>query len=90
MTIETVLVVEAGVASIEAVDRGMKLATGRPMGIFETGDLVGLDVTLNALDSMHARTGDPRWKPPRILREKVSAGHLGKKRGRGWYDYGKD
>jgi 3-hydroxybutyryl-CoA dehydrogenase len=85
--VEAMRLVEAGVVAVDAVDTGLKLATGRPMGIFETGDLVGLDVTLGALESMHARTGDIRWKPPKILREKVAAGHLGKKRGRGWYVY---
>ncbi len=88
--VEAMRLVEAGVVTVEAVDAGLKLATGRRMGIFETGDLVGLDVTLGALASMHARTGDARWKPPDILRQKVAAGHLGKKRGRGWYVYDTD
>ena len=60
------------------------------MGIFETSDLVGLDVTYNALLSMYHETGDSRLFPPMILRRKVKAGHLGRKAGRGWYEYDKD
>ncbi|MEZ4551884.1 MAG: 3-hydroxyacyl-CoA dehydrogenase family protein [Desulfobacterales bacterium] len=54
---------------------------------FETGDMVGLDVTYGALMAMYQETGDPRWYPPLLLRRKVKAGHLGRKTGQGWYDY---
>jgi 3-hydroxybutyryl-CoA dehydrogenase len=86
-TIEAMRLVEEGVATIEDIDKGLRLASGRKMGIFETGDMVGLDVTYGALISMYNETGDPRWYPPLLLRRKVRAGHLGKKTGRGWYDY---
>jgi 3-hydroxybutyryl-CoA dehydrogenase len=60
------------------------------MGIFETGDMVGLDVTYGALMAMYNETGDSRWYPPLLLRRKVKAGHLGRKTGRGWYRYDED
>lgn len=87
---EAMRLVEEGVASVEDIDKGLRLASGRRMGIFETGDMVGLDVTYGALMAMYRETGDPKWYPPLLLRRKVKAGHLGKKTGRGWYIYGPD
>jgi 3-hydroxybutyryl-CoA dehydrogenase len=89
-TIEAMSLVEQGVASVEDIDKGLRLASGRRMGIFETGDMVGLDVTYGALLAMYNETGDSRWYPPRLLRRKVKAGHLGRKTGRGWYEYDED
>ncbi len=89
-SMEAMRLVEEGVASIEDIDKGLKLASGRKMGIFETGDMVGLDVTYGALMAMYQETGDPRWYPPLLLRRKVKAGHLGRKTGKGWYDYTQD
>lgn len=89
-TMEAMRLVEEGVTSVEDVDKGLRLAAGRRMGIFETGDMVGLDVTYGALMAMYKETGDPKWYPPLLLRRKVKAGHLGKKTGRGWYVYGPD
>jgi 3-hydroxybutyryl-CoA dehydrogenase len=86
-TIEAMNLVEAGVATIEDIDMGLRLASGRKMGIFETGDMVGLDVTYGAMMAMFRETGDSRFYPPLLLRRKVKAGHLGKKTGRGWYTY---
>lgn len=88
--IEAMNLVEQGVASIEDIDKGLRLASGRRMGIFETGDMVGLDVTYGAMKAMYEETGDPRWYPPLLLRRKVKAGHLGRKTGRGWYEYNDD
>jgi len=82
--------VEEGVATVEDIDKGLRLASGRKMGIFETGDMVGLDVTYGALMSMYQETGDGRWYPPLLLRRKVKAGHLGRKTGKGWYTYHPD
>lgn len=87
---EAMRLVEAGVASIEDIDKGLRLASGRKMGIFETGDMVGLDVTHGALMSMYRETGEERWYPPLLLRRKVKAGQLGRKTGAGWYRYDKD
>jgi len=89
-TIEAMNLVEQGVVSIEDVDKGLRLGLGRKMGIFETGDMVGLDVTYGALMAMYNETGDSRWYPPLLLRRKVKAGHLGRKTGKGWYQYDKE
>jgi len=84
---EAMRLVEEGITTVEDVDKGLRLASGRKMGIFETGDMVGLDVTYGALLSIYQETGDPRWFPPTILRRKVKSGQLGRKTGKGWYEY---
>jgi 3-hydroxybutyryl-CoA dehydrogenase len=86
-TIEAMRLVEAGVATVEDIDKGLRLAAGRRMGIFETGDMVGLDVTYGAMMAMYQETGEEGWYPPLLLRRKVKAGHLGRKAGKGWYEY---
>ena len=86
-TLEAMRLVEMGVATVEDVDKGLRLASGRKMGIFETGDMVGLEVTHGALLAIYEETKDPRWFPPAILRRKIAAGHVGKKVGKGWYLY---
>jgi 3-hydroxybutyryl-CoA dehydrogenase len=88
--IEAINLVEQGVVSVEDVDKGLRLGLGRKMGIFETGDMVGLDVTYGGLTAMYNETGDSRWFPPLLLRRKVKAGQLGRKTGKGWYQYDKD
>jgi 3-hydroxybutyryl-CoA dehydrogenase len=85
--IQAMKLVEAGVATCEDIDKGLRLASGRKMGIFETGDLVGLDVTYGGLMAVYQETGDPAFFPPLLLRRKVKAGHLGRKTGKGWYTY---
>jgi 3-hydroxybutyryl-CoA dehydrogenase len=89
-TIEAMNLVERGAATVEDIDKGLRLAAGRKMGIFETGDMVGLDVTYGAMMAMYHETGDSRWYPPLLLRRKVKAGHLGRKTGKGWYEYNAD
>jgi 3-hydroxybutyryl-CoA dehydrogenase len=89
-TMEAMRLVEQGVTSCEDVDKGLKLASGRKMGIFEISDMVGLDVTYGGLMAMYKETGEERWFPPMILRRKVKAGHLGCKTGKGWYEYNPD
>lgn len=86
-TIEAMRLVEEGVATVEDIDKGLRLGAGRKMGIFETGDMVGLDITYGAMMAIFQETGDPRFYPPLLLRRKVKAGHLGRKTGRGWYSY---
>ena len=88
--IEAMRLVEQGVATPEDIDRGMRLAFGRKMGIFETGDLVGLEVSLMAYDNVYREEKDLRFYAPAIMRRKVRAGHLGRKTGRGWYQYDTD
>ena len=87
---EAYRLVEQGVASPEDIDRGMRLAFGRKMGPLETSDLVGLDVQLMAYTNVYDEEKDPRFYPPSILRRKVLAGHLGRKTGKGWYEYSED
>ncbi|MBT3256793.1 MAG: 3-hydroxyacyl-CoA dehydrogenase family protein [Deltaproteobacteria bacterium] len=89
-TMEAMRLVEQGIASVEDIDKGLRLASGRKMGIFETGDMVGLDITYGAMMAMYQETGDPRWYPPMLLRKKVTAGQLGRKTGKGWYEYNED
>ncbi len=89
-TVEAIRMVEAGVGTVEDIDKGLRLAFGRRMGVFETGDMVGLDVTCGALTAIYEETKDPRWYPPALLRRKVMAGHLGRKTGKGWYEYHPD
>jgi len=88
--IEAMRLVEQGVATPEDIDKGMRLAFGRKMGPFETGDLVGLDVSLMAYTNVYEEEKDLRFYPPSIMRRKVLAGHLGRKTGKGWYEYDKD
>lgn len=88
--LEAMRLVEEGVTTVEDIDKGLRLASGRKMGPFEIGDIVGLDITHGALMSIYETTKDPYWYPPAILRNKVKAGHLGRKTGKGWYDYNED
>ena len=89
-TIEAIRLVEAGVVRIEDVDKGMRFGFGRPMGPFETSDLTGLDVSLNAMNAVYKETQDEKFHPPMLLQRKVKIGHLGRKTGIGWYRYDKD
>ena len=85
--VEAIRLLEQGIATLDEIDRGMRLAFGRSMGPFETGDLVGLDVSCGALLAIYEETKDLRYYPPQLLRRKVKAGELGRKTGRGWYEY---
>ena len=85
--VEAIKLLEQGVATAEDIDKGVRLAFGRPMGPFETGDVVGLDVSYNTLKSIYQESRENRYYPPQLLRRKVRAGHLGKKSGQGWYRY---
>ncbi len=86
-SVEAIRLVEAGVASVEDIDKGMRLGFGRPMGPFETADLAGLDIGFNAMSAVYEETQDERFHPPMLLQRKVRIGHLGKKTGIGWYRY---
>jgi len=85
--VEAIRLLEQGIGTVEDIDKGVRLAFGRRMGPFETGDLVGLDVSCNALMAIYEDTKDIRFYPPDLLRRKVKAGELGKKSGKGWYRY---
>lgn len=80
---------ERGIASIEDIDTAMKGGANMPMGPFALLDLVGLDVSVAILDALHRENPDPYLQPAQSLRRMVSAGHLGRKSGRGFYEYAK-
>ncbi len=77
---------EAGIASPEDIDKALKLGLNHPMGPFELVDLVGLDVRLNILEYLHRTLGE-KYRPNSLLRQYVQEGRLGRKAGRGVYDY---
>jgi 3-hydroxybutyryl-CoA dehydrogenase len=77
---------DEGLASKDDIDRGMKLGTNVPMGPLELADHIGLDIVLDASETLHEELGD-RYKPAYLLKRKVEAGDLGKKTGAGFYDY---
>ena len=83
---EGVRAYDEGVADKEDIDRGMELGTNVPMGPLELADHIGLDVVVNASETLHDELGD-RYKPAYLLKRKVEAGDLGKKTGRGFYEY---
>ena len=76
-----------GVAGVKDIDMAMRLGTNYPRGPLEWGDLIGLDVVLSVLRGLHDETGDDRYRPASIIRQYVRAGWLGKKTGRGFYEY---
>jgi 3-hydroxybutyryl-CoA dehydrogenase len=86
-TIEAIKLVESGVATVEDIDKGMRLGFGRPMGPFETADMAGLDIGFNAMTAVYNETRDPKFYPPMLLQRKVKLGQLGRKTGIGWYRY---
>jgi len=83
---EGIRALDEGVATKEDIDRGMKLGTNVPMGPLELADHIGLDVCLDATETLHEELGD-RYKPAYLLKRKVDAGALGKKTGEGFYEY---
>ncbi len=85
--VEAIKLVESGVATVEDIDKGVRLGFARPMGPFETADMTGLDVGYRAMLTVYQETRDPKFYPPMLLQRKVKLGHLGRKTGIGWYRY---
>ncbi len=84
---EAVRLLESGVASAEDIDTACKLGFGHAMGPLATLDLTGVDSMLHATGNIYRDTGDPKFAPPELLQRMASAGDLGRKSGRGFYDY---
>lgn len=86
LAVEAIRMLEDGVATARDIDAAMALGYGHPIGPLELTDLVGLDVRLGVAEYLHSTLGE-RFEPPALLRELVAAGHLGRKTGRGFYEY---
>jgi len=87
---EAVFLLAEGVASKEEIDTAAKLGLAHPMGPLALADLVGLDVLFNILVALQERFGDSKYRPAPLLRKMVAAGQLGRKTGRGFYDYSEE
>ena len=85
--LEAMRMLEDGVASAADIDTAMELGYGNPMGPLRLTDLVGLDVRLKIAEYLHRELADEKFAPPRVLREKVARGELGKKTGKGFYEW---
>ena len=79
--------VYTGVATAEDVDKAMQLGANHPMGPLHLGDLVGLDVCLAIMDTIYNETHDPKYRASLLMRKLVRAGHLGRKTGKGFFEY---
>jgi 3-hydroxybutyryl-CoA dehydrogenase len=82
-----VRMLEEGIATRDEIDVSMKLAVNHPMGPLEVVDFIGLDTELSIAESLYEETKDPKYAPPVLLRKMVTAGWLGRKTGKGFYDY---
>ena len=87
--LDAIRALEEGVGSVEDIDKGMQLGCGYPMGPFTLLDFVGLDTTYYIANIMFEEYREKRFAPPPLLKQMVTAGRLGKKSGRGFYDYAK-
>ncbi len=85
---EAIYTLYEGVASVEAIDTVMKLGMNHPMGPLTLADFIGLDTCLAIMEVLHGGLGDPKYRACPLLRKMVAAGLLGKKSGRGFYQYG--
>ncbi len=84
---EAIFVLMEGISSAEDIDKGMKLGANHPLGPLALADLIGLDVLLDVMETLYQETCDSKYRPCPLLRKKVRAGHLGRKSGKGFYEY---
>ena len=84
---EAVVTLYEGIGTVEGIDQAMKLGTNQPMGPLTLADFIGLDTCLAIMEVLHHGTGDSKYRPCPLLRQYVEAGWLGRKVGRGFYDY---
>ncbi|MGI5971469.1 MAG: 3-hydroxyacyl-CoA dehydrogenase family protein [Oscillospiraceae bacterium] len=84
---EAACVLEEGIASAEDIDKAMKLGANHPIGPLALGDLIGIDVVVNIMQTIFNETGDQKYRPARIMKNMVRSGRLGRKTGRGFFEY---
>jgi 3-hydroxybutyryl-CoA dehydrogenase len=84
---EAAFALDEGIASARDIDLAMKSGAGMPMGPFELADFIGLDIALEVSETLQRETGDPKYRAAASLRRLVDAGHLGRKTGRGYFEY---